>query len=185
MGFCQIREGALVINNAEQRTALIIIDMQQALFEKTTPVFCAEALVCNINSLIACAHEKAIPVFFFRHVNKSFLAYGSAGWQLHPALNPTSTDIVLEKTHGSAFQETCLHQTLQERQIKRLVVAGLVTNGCIRATCEDAQKHGYEVILVKDGHSTYQRGATKIIDEWNDRLGEQGIEVVVTQAVQF
>ncbi|QPC83705.1 cysteine hydrolase [Phototrophicus methaneseepsis] len=172
-------------NTEDLQTALVVIDVQQALFEKKTPIHRAEVLLCNINSLVDCAHEKGIPIFYFRHTNKSFLAYGTAGWQLHPALRPDTVDILLEKEHGSAFQDTSLHQALQERQINRLIVTGLVTNGCIRATCEDAKKHGYDVVLVKDGHSTYQRDAAKIIDEWNERLSTQGIEVLTTEAIRF
>jgi nicotinamidase-related amidase len=185
MCFAQMREAAHMTHSEGSQSALVVIDVQRALFEKSTPVYGAEALLCNINALIHRAHQQGIPVFFFRHSNQSFLAHGSDGWQFHPALKLDAADILLEKTHGSAFQDTCFHQALQERKISRLVVTGLVTNGCVRATCEDARKRGYTVVLVKDGHSSYQRDAVKIIDEWNERLCAQGIELLTAEAVQF
>jgi nicotinamidase-related amidase len=174
-------------NNTEtsQQTALVVIDVQKALFEKSTPIYRAETLLQNINALIARAHEQNVPVFFFRHNNKSFLAHGSDGWQMHSALEPTPADSVLEKQHGSGFVDTSFQQDLQARNVTRLVITGLVTNGCIRATTEDALQRGYTVVLVKDAHSTYQKAAAKIIDEWNQKLADQGAEVVSTEAVEF
>lgn len=169
--------------NHEERAALIIIDVQQALFEKTTPIPNPGALLQTINRLIKQAHEREIPVFFFRHANKSFLAPGSAGWNLHTDLHPSASDIVLEKQHGSAFQDTPFDQELHARKVTRLIVTGLVTNGCVRATCEAALKRGYAVTVVKDGHSTYQKGAAAIIEEWNQRFSEQGIEVVMSDDI--
>lgn len=172
-------------NNEQYRTALIVIDVQRALFEKPVPVHCADALLRNICTLMDRAHEHGLPVFIFRHANKSFLAHGSDGWQLHPALRPAATDILLDKTHGSGFQDTSFQQHLEQGKIDRLVVTGLVTNGCVRATIEDAIKRGYEVVLVRDGHSSYHRDAARIIDAYNQQLSEQGIAVIFAQAVQF
>jgi nicotinamidase-related amidase len=180
-----VKTNEVKMTDTEHQSALVVIDVQRALFERATPVHNAEALLQNINTLIDKAHDQGSPVFFFRHANKSFLTQGSAGWELHPALQLTADDILLEKQHGSAFQDTAFHEELQARKINQLMVTGLVTNGCVKVTCNAAQKHGYNVVLVADGHGSYHKEAAKIIDEWNQRLGEQGIEVLLTEAIHF
>jgi nicotinamidase-related amidase len=167
------------------RCALLIIDVQQALFERTTRIYKAEELLHNIGLLIDRAHQSGVPVVFVQHANESFLLEGSEGWQLHPSLKPTSTDLMRQKRHGSALQDTPLHPELQSRGINTVVVMGLVTHGCVKATCQDAKKHGYRVILVEDGHSNYHKHAADVVEEWNQKLGAEGIELISTQAIDF
>jgi len=166
-------------------TALLIIDVQQGLFEKSTPIYRADDLLNNLCRLIKAAHRAETPVFYIQHTNESFLAEGSPGWHLHPSLQPEGTDTLIHKHHGSAFQDTPLKAELDARAVDTLVIGGLVTNGCVRATCEAALKLGYRVILAADAHSTYQKKAAALIEEWNRRLGEQGAEPVETAAIRF
>ena len=37
--------------------------------------------------------------------------------------------------------------------VKKLIITGLLTHGCVKGACLDAKKLGYEVVLVEDGHS--------------------------------
>ncbi len=164
---------------------LLVIDVQQALFEKSTPIYHADELLHNIQSLIDSAYQADTPVIFVQHANDSFLAEGSSGWQLHPSLQPKASDLMIHKRHGSALEDTPLQAELQARGIQTLVVTGLVTHGCVKATCEDAKKHGYRVILVEDGHSNYHKQAAAMIQEWNQKLSGGGIELLPTQAVDF
>ncbi|MBK5109670.1 MAG: cysteine hydrolase, partial [Anaerolineales bacterium] len=66
---------------------------------------------------------------------------------------------MIHKTHGNAFQDTGLKDELDVRGIKNIVITGLVTNGCVRATCIGGHNLGYRVVLVEDGHSTYIKTA--------------------------
>jgi nicotinamidase-related amidase len=120
-------------------------------------------------------------VFYVQHANESWLAPGSDGWQLHAGLRPLAIDGAIQKRHGSAFQGTDLGKELAARAISRLVVTGLVTHGCVKATCLDAVKLGYGVILVKDGHSNFHKKAADVIAEWNQKLSEGGVELKSTQ----
>jgi nicotinamidase-related amidase len=65
------------------------------------------------------------------------------------------------------------------------VVTGLVTHGCVKATCMGAKDLGYEVILVKDGHSNFNKQAAKLIDEWNRKLGDGGAEPRLAEEIDF
>ena len=62
------------------------------------------------------------------------------------------------------------------RHIRRLVIAGVQTDGCINATCRRAHELGYEVTLVRDARSTYadrELTASQIIARYNAELGKQ------------
>lgn len=165
--------------------ALLIIDVQQVLFEKKTPIHHADKLLQNINTLIQQAREANAPVVFIQHENASFLAKDTPGWQLHTALSPAAGDLRIHKQHGSAFQDTPLQAELDARDIKTLIVTGLVSEGCVRATCLAAHELGYHVVLVQDGHSSFHKQAAARIVEWNEKLGEKGVDVVPTQDVVF
>ncbi len=161
--------------------ALLVIDVQQGLFDKSTPIYNAGKLLENISALVGCAHRAGVPVFYVQHANESWLAPGSDGWQLHAGLRPLDIDCAILKRHGSAFQGTGLGKELKTRGISRLVVTGLVTHGCVKATCLDAVKLGYGVTLVKDGHSNFHKQAAGVIAEWNQKLSEAGVELKSTQ----
>jgi nicotinamidase-related amidase len=84
--------------------------------------------------------------------------------------------LVIRKRHGSAFEQTPLKAQLDARGVTGLVVTGLVTQGCVRATSLDAKKLGYRVILASDGHSNYHKQAARLIQEWNQKLNEAGVD---------
>ncbi len=81
---------------------------------------------------------------------------------------------MIEKETPDAFHKTTLHQKLKSKGIKRLVIAGLQTEYCIDTTCRRAYSLGYNVILVKDAHSTWDSTnltAEQIIRHHNRVLG--------------
>jgi nicotinamidase-related amidase len=94
-------------------------------------------------------------------------------------------DGVIHKRHGSAFQGTSLGEALALHSVERLVVTGLVTRGCVRATCLDALKQGYEVVLARDGHSTFSADAAKRIEQWNVKLADAGVQVIPAQEIAY
>lgn len=162
-------------------TALLIIDVQTELFKKSTPIYKARELLDNLGALVGYAHYHAIPVFYVQHSSKSFLIQGSDGWQLHPQLKPLDSEKRIYKVHPSAFEETELKAELDARGIQKLVIAGLVTHGCVKATSLDALKKGYPVTLVADAHSSYSKDAAKLIVEWNEKIRKAGATLKTTQ----
>jgi nicotinamidase-related amidase len=165
--------------------ALLVIDVQRGLFNRTTPIYQADVLLQNINMLIDCAHRSGSPVIFVQHSNEGFLARGTENWQLHPGLDPADADSTIHKRHGNAFLETPLKEELGLRGVHSLVVTGLVTHGCVQATCLGAKQLGYEVILVGDGHSNYHRQAEKVIEDWNQKLRAAGVELRSAREIDF
>ena len=165
--------------------ALLIIDVQQGLFVKSIPIYKAGDLLKNINALVDRAHRAQVPVFYVQHSSGKILVEGSDEWQLHPQLHPLKKDHIIQKHHGSAFQDTTLGEELEARRIKRLVIMGLVTHGCVRVTCEEANKRGYQVTLVSDGHSNFHKHAARVIEEWNRKLSDGIVQLKPTQEIDF
>ncbi len=173
-------------------TALLVVDVQQALFERPTPIHRADELLDTLSDLVERAHAAGALVVYIRHGNK-LLQPGSSGWQLHPRLQPAGEptgepvgdDLVIDKTHGDAFQDTSLDAKLKARSITNVVVTGLVTHGCVRATCLGGSNRGYDVVLVADGHSSYHRQAARLIKEWNETLAASLAFVLPAAEIDF
>lgn len=166
--------------------ALLVIDVQLGLFQKSTPIYRANALLANINKLIECARLAGVSVIYAQHCNDSFLKKDTPGWQLHPELLPPSVDeLRIYKRHGSSFKDTPLEQELLTRRVGALTVTGLVTQGCVRSACLDASAMGYRTILVADGHSNFSKDAARLIDEWNVRLQQAGVQVIPATEIDF
>lgn len=176
--------GKNAINKGENM-ALLVIDVQKGLFHRPHPIYKAEELLKNINNLVDRSHENAVAVYYIQHANKSSLMEGSEAWEFHPQIQPEEVDTIIYKRYGSAFQETPLGEALSKNNVGTVVITGLVTHGCVRATCLDALRLGYKVILVTDGHSNSNKNATKYIKKWNKTLGRNGAELRMTEEVQF
>ena len=159
------------------KTALLVIDVQNGLFSKPTPIYKEEELLKNINSLSDQFAQAGGPVFFIQHSNQKLLQRDSENWQFHTDLKTGEDDLVIHKTHGNAFEETELKDELDARGIKNIVVTGLVTNGCVKATSIGGHDLGYRVVLVEDGHSTYIKTAARLIKEWNRTLSQEIADV--------
>ncbi len=165
--------------------ALIIIDIQKALFIKKTSIYKEKDLIDNTNLLLCRAERQNAAIVIVRHCNDTFLREGSPDWQLHDSLQLPEPVIFINKHHGSCFQDTNLNQELRTRNIQAVVIAGLVTNGCIRASSLEAIKLGYDVTLVSDGHSSYAKDAAASISTWNDRIKEAGANLQKATEVSF
>jgi len=165
--------------------ALLVIDVQQGLFKKSTHIYREAELLDNINTLVDRAHLNGVPVLYIQHSDSINLVKGSLNWQLHPDLHPQHADIIIHKQHGNAFEDTNLENMLRVKNVTSLVVMGLVTNGCVKATCLGARQLGYRVILISDGHSSYSKDASRLIEEWNQKLKAQGCELKAVSEIDF
>ena len=178
-------QSAQTINNPLKNSALIVIDIQRGLFNKSIPIFQEDKFLSNVNYLIDKAHASNVPIIFIQHSNDTILIYGSNDWQFHPDLHLTDGDELIHKIHGNAFEETRLGDYLQSKQVNQLVITGLVTHGCVKSTTIGALDLGYEVVLTQDGHSNYSKDAENIITEWNKKLASSGAEVKPTKEIDF
>ena len=67
-----------------------------------------------------------------------------------PGLEPAPGEVVITKQYASAFFGTSLASTLTARAIDTLLIAGVTTSGCIRATAVDCCQHGFIPAVVRD-----------------------------------
>jgi len=168
-----------------QATVLLVIDVQQGLFKKSTPIYKASELLENITALVERAHENNVSVFYVQHSNARDLVEGSADWQLHAQLQPQHKDYLIHKQHGNAFEDTPLEEMLRSLHVDTVIVTGLVTHGCVKATCLGARELGLNVILVQDGHSSFSKDAVDLIEKWHAKLRDQQVEVRPTAEITF
>jgi nicotinamidase-related amidase len=94
----------------QKDVALLVIDVQQGLFDKSTPIYKADELLSHIGTLVDRAHRAGAPVFYVQHSAQKWLVKGSDEWQLHPRLHPLDTDHIVHRRHGNAFEETTLQE---------------------------------------------------------------------------
>ena len=67
-----------------------------------------------------------------------------------PDLQPTPVDLVITKQYASAFFGTSLCSTLNAMRVDTLLITGLSTSGCVRATAVDACQYGFKPFVVRD-----------------------------------
>lgn len=149
------------------RPVLLVVDMVQAYFEPTCPLYAEvdDALAATI-ALIDTAREVRIPVIytnvvfhpggfdggvFFRKVPvlASFVAGNPLGdWP--EGIAPREDELVISKQYPSAFFGTSLAATLTSAGVDSVILCGLTTSGCVRASCVDTVSHGFIPIVVAE-----------------------------------
>ena len=140
-------------------TALLIIDVQQALCTGEHAAFESDRVIERINTVAARARSAGVPVVLIQHESpEPPLQHGSAGWQLAEGLHTQATDLRMRKRATDSFHNTELQALLQARAIDHLVVCGLQSDFCVDTTTRRALALGYPVTLVADGHSTVDNG---------------------------
>lgn len=149
------------------RPALILIDFVQAYFEPGNDLYAGvdDALASALR-VREVAKQYSVPTIltnvvyhpsalnggrFYQKARplRNFLAGNPMGaW---PAgLEPRPDELVVSKQYPSAFFGTSLASTLTTWGIDTLIITGLTTSGCIRASCVDASSHGFIPIVVRD-----------------------------------
>jgi nicotinamidase-related amidase len=130
--------------------ALLVIDLQVGVLEGC---FDAKGVVARAGVLVERARVAGVPVVWVQHVDED-LRRGTPAWQLADGLVPAPGELRVDKTYYDAFAGTPLRALLEERSVRRLVVAGAQTDYCIRTTAQRAAAEGYSVVLASDAHTT-------------------------------
>lgn len=139
-------------------SALIVIDVQRALFETSPPPFEAAQVVERINALATRARAVGVPVIYVQHESPgSDLAHGEPGWDLDTRLAPAANDFRVRKTTPDSFLRTDLAQVLEKLGAKQLVVCGYATEFCVDTTVRRAAGLGLPVTVAADAHTTHDK----------------------------
>ena len=165
--------------------ALLIVDLQNDFCPGgALPVAGGDQVVPVLNRLAARAAALGLPVYASRDwhpIDSTHFApnggpwpthcvAGTAGARLHPDLAlPSGAMIVTKGTardeHGySAFEgrvagRGALIEDLRARGVDHLIVGGLATDYCVRASVLDARRHGLGVTVAEDGVRAVDRVA--------------------------
>jgi nicotinamidase-related amidase len=152
-----------------QRPALLVIDFVRAYTTRGSPLYAGvESAHAACAELLALARAARIPVL---HTNVAYQAGGRDGGVFfrkvpalacfetgrHPelaafaeGLEPASGETVITKQYASAFFGTSLASTLTALGVDTVLIAGVSTSGCIRASAVDACQHGFVPLVVRD-----------------------------------
>ena len=149
------------------RPALILVDFVEAYFDESCELYAGvdDALASALRVREA-ARAAGIPVIytnvvyhpggvnggvFFRKAKPlRHLVEGSPMGAWPEGLAPAADELVISKQYPSAFFGTSLSSTLTAAGIDTLIITGLTTSGCIRATCIDTASYGFIPIIVAD-----------------------------------
>lgn len=152
-----------------RRPALLVIDFVRAYLVPGSPLYAGvEQARADCETLLRAARKAGIPVLhtrvefqpggrdggvFFRKLPA--LACFEAG--RHPelaafaeGLEPVVGETVITKQYASAFFGTSLASTLTALGVDTLLIAGLSTSGCVRASAVDACQHGFVPVVVRE-----------------------------------
>jgi len=155
------------------RTALIVVDVQTALFNGN--LYKKQMVINNIKCLISTARNCGTEIIYVRHqdTDGGELEYGAEGWQILDEVAPISKERIFDKQYNSAFVKTNFRQYLDSRKITELVLVGLQTEYCIDATCKSAFEHGYHVIIPEETNTTFDNeylSGEKLYEFFNYRI---------------
>jgi len=149
-----------------QRPALVLVDMTNGFTDPDSPLGseCDAVVAVNLRLLQAFRNhrlpiyfttvvyhsDQQAPVFRARLPDLNVLQPGSAWVEVDPRLKPLEGEAVIEKQYASAFHGTDLLQRLRHGGVDSLVVTGLTTSGCVRATAVDGLQNDFPVVVVAD-----------------------------------
>lgn len=149
-----------------EKTALLLVDVLDGFFAPTGSMYYegVTAAVEPLRRLLEEArrrdtllvhaverHRPGLDDFEQRHLPEHCIAGGPDG-RYFAGFEPVQRDREIEvpKRRYSAFFATDLALLLHEQRIEDVVVAGVKTNVCIRATIQDAFASGFRVCLPRE-----------------------------------
>ena len=146
------------------RLALLLVDVDNAFFDPRGAFYfpAAEKVLAPLSELLAAARAGGRLIVHARERHHPDLAdfegqklpqhcMGDAFDALpFPGFEELPGEPVIPKRRYSAFFATELALLLREQAVGRLIVAGVKTNVCIRATVQDAFAHGFQPTIVRE-----------------------------------
>jgi nicotinamidase-related amidase len=150
-----------------QKTALVLIDLQNAVLGMTPAPHSADKVVGNSVKLANAFRAKGAPVVYVRVDLNDFLKLPvdqpfNLGDKPLPAVASEIAsaaafqpgDILVTKQHWGAFAGTDLEQQLKSRGIDTVVLTGISTNAGVESTARQGTGLGFAFVLVEDACSS-------------------------------
>ena len=146
--------------------ALVVVDMCKAFIDSSSPLGfeCNELIQANIN-LVNKFRLNKFPVIFTTTIYRN-PSEANVFRSKIPALNilepesdavtfiddlaPSKDEILIEKKFASAFFQTKLIDSLHKMKADSIVICGVTTSGCVRATAVDSLQNNFPTTIVED-----------------------------------
>lgn len=152
-----------------KKPAVLLIDLCEAYYRDGSPLYHPDfqgALDASVE-LREAAHAAGVPVIlskveissdgldagvFFKKQKIPLLCFVKDNplADFPPALGSTERDHVLVKQYPSCFHGTSLAPMLTALGVDTLLIGGVSTSGCVRATAIDTVQHGFRPIVVRE-----------------------------------
>jgi maleamate amidohydrolase len=149
------------------RPVLLLIDFARAYFDRGSPLYAGvEPARASAARLHAAARAAGIPCIFTRveyspdgHEGGVFykkiaalkcFETGNPLGDFTAELAPLPGDAVITKHFPSAFFGTGLAERLHAQGCDTILITGLSTSGCVRASAVDALCHGFVPLVITD-----------------------------------
>jgi maleamate amidohydrolase len=147
--------------------ALVMVDFAKGYFDPDCVLYAGvdDALASALR-IREIAHEVGIPViltevtyqkgglnggrFFEKAKPLACFVKGEKTAEFADGLVPREDEIIVAKQYPSAFFGTSLASTLTAMGVDNVVLTGLTTSGCVRASCVDSMSHGFITSVVAD-----------------------------------
>ena len=150
-----------------ERPALVVIDFSLAYLDEASPLYAGvEDARESCVRVLAAARAAEVPVVhtrvefhpsgadggvFFRKVAAlQCFVRGNPLGGFGDGLQPADGEVVVVKQYASAFFGTSLASTLTAWGIDTVIIGGVSTSGCVRATAVDACQYGFVPVVVSD-----------------------------------
>lgn len=148
-------------------TALVVIDLQNAIVARQTAPHTAADVVQRSAALAAALRQRGGTVIYVHILvgeTRSPIAdkprprpatpLPPEASELVPEAGFQPGDVLVAKRQWGAFYGTDLDLQLRRRGIRTLILAGVATNFGVESTARDAQERGYELIFAEDAMSS-------------------------------
>ncbi len=149
-----------------KKPAIIVVDMLKGFTSSECSLGsdCPDVVQAN-RELLDAFRDKQLPVFFTTVVYRddsqarifrqrvpalNLLTPDSPWVEVDPALAMRSDEVLIEKCWASSFFATDLDRQLEQRKVDSLVVTGLTTSGCVRATVIDGMQNEFPVVVPEE-----------------------------------
>jgi maleamate amidohydrolase len=150
-----------------QRPALLLIDFCHAYFAPECDLYAeVDAALASALRVRAAARAAGVPViltgvtyhssainggrFFEKAAPLRHFIEGSPYARFADGLVAEADELVVLKQYPSAFFGTSLASTLTAMGVDSVLLTGLTTSGCVRASCVDAMSHGFRTAVISD-----------------------------------
>jgi maleamate amidohydrolase len=147
--------------------ALLLVDFVRGYFDPGCELYAdVQGQLDSALRIRTAAREAKVPVIFTRMALHPQV--GNAGWfhekvrplqhfydgkpmgDLADGIVPEDDELVIAKQYPSAFFGTSLASTLTYLRVDSIILTGVTTSGCIRASCIDSMSHGFRTMVVAD-----------------------------------